>query len=380
MGYRLLFSIVALWTLVAVSGSAQEPLQKISGLKFLGEHVVPHNLIFKGTTVGGLSGIDYDAKSNRYFAISDDRSYINPARFYTLKIPVGPKGIDSVVFEDVRSLYQQNGETYPDSKINPYKTPDPESIRFNPKDNTLTWSSEGERETSPLSDPVLQNPSITEIGTDGKFRSPYVLPDCLTMKTTDSGPRKNGTLEGLSFCDDYRSLYTSLEEPLFEDGPKADTQETASLIRIFKFDAKTKKNTAQYAYRLEKVAHGSLPLEGFKLNGISEILAISPTKLLVMERSFSVGRLASVIKIYEADLGKATNIIDNKGLIGNKNFVPAKKRLILNMDDLNRYTDNMEGMTFGPRLPNGHRTLVTITDNNFKIFEKTQVFLFEVLE
>lgn len=120
--------------------------------------------------------------------------------------------------------------------------------------------------------------------------------------------------------------------------------------------------------------------KGSSSTGSRRILAISPTKLLVMERSFSVGRLASVIKIYEADLGKATNIIDNKGLIGNKNFVPAKKRLILNMDDLNRYTDNMEGMTFGPRLPNGHRTLVTITDNNFKIFEKTQVFLFEVLE
>ena len=50
------------------------------------------------------------------------------------------------------------------------------------------------------------------------------------------------------------------------------------------------------------------------------------------------------------------------------------------MDNLGRYVDNVEGMTFGPTLPNGHKTLVTIVDNNFLIVEKTQVFLFEIGE
>ena len=49
------------------------------------------------------------------------------------------------------------------------------------------------------------------------------------------------------------------------------------------------------------------------------------------------------------------------------------------MDDLGIYVDNVEGMTFGPTLPNGHRTLLMVSDNNFSQLEKTQLFLFEVM-
>ena len=50
------------------------------------------------------------------------------------------------------------------------------------------------------------------------------------------------------------------------------------------------------------------------------------------------------------------------------------------MDDLGIYTDNIEGVTFGPLLPNGHKTLLFIADNNFSAIEKTQLLLFEVIE
>ncbi len=48
------------------------------------------------------------------------------------------------------------------------------------------------------------------------------------------------------------------------------------------------------------------------------------------------------------------------------------------MDDLGRYVDNIEGITFGPTLPNGHRTLIFVADNNFSPLQKTQLLLFEV--
>ena len=50
------------------------------------------------------------------------------------------------------------------------------------------------------------------------------------------------------------------------------------------------------------------------------------------------------------------------------------------MDDLGVYIDNIEGVTFGPRLPNGHKTLVFVADNNFAASEKAQLLLFEVME
>ena len=58
---------------------------------------------------------------------------------------------------------------------------------------------------------------------------------------------------------------------------------------------------------------------------------------------------------------------------------PLTKQLILNMDDLDRHVDNVEGVTWGPTLPNGHKTLLFVTDNNFQSFQKTQFFLFEVV-
>jgi len=170
-----------------------------------------------------------------------------------------------------------------------------------------------------------------------------------------------------------------VEEPLYQDGPKADTEDVNPMIRILKYDLTTKKNTAQYAYKLDPVAHAALPFT-FKINGVSDILYEAKDKLLVMERSFSTGRMACTVKIFEADLSKATNIKENLSLIQNKAFVPVTKRLILNMDSLGRYVDNVEGMTFGPTLPNGHKTLVTVVDNNFLMLEETQFFVFEVIE
>ena len=41
-------------------------------------------------------------------------------------------------------------------------------------------------------------------------------------------------------------------------------------------------------------------------------------------------------------------------------------------DDLEIPIDNIEGMTFGPNLPDGRRTLVIVSDNNFSAGQFTQ--------
>ena len=138
------------------------------------------------------------------------------------------------------------------------------------------------------------------------------------------------------------------------------------------------KSIAQYAYKLDPVAFAAVPENEFKINGVPDILSIGNNKLLVIERSFSTGRIPCTIKLFIADLGKADDVT-NITLKDNKTFTPAKKTLLLNMDELGIYTDNIEGVTFGPPLPNGHRTLLFIADNNFSEQEKAQVLLFEIL-
>lgn len=370
---------VLLFACTATKNSQQQPtISSISALKLLGEIDVPHNLQFKNTTIGGLSGIDYDSANNLYYLICDDRSSINSARLYTAKLFTSTKGIDSVAFVDVTFLHQQNGTLYPNSKQNPTKTPDPEAIRYNPITKQLIWTSEGERIVK-KNEIVLANPVITTITTDGKYIDTFKLPSQLSMQAMEKGPRQNGVLEGLTFTNNYKQLYVNVEEPLFEDGPRAMLTDTTAWIRIFKYDVKTKKQLKQYTYKLDPVAYPATPADAFKINGVPDILSIGDNKLLVMERSFSTGRLPCTIKIYEADVNSATNIRNNPSLQQHTKFTPASKRLILNLDSLGIFTDNVEGMTFGPTLPNGHRTLVCVADNNFAVLEKTQFFLFEII-
>ena len=325
--------------------------QKVSQLKFISEYDVPHNLQFKNTTIGGLSGIDYDVKKNLYYMISDDRSAINPARFYTAKIFFSSTKIDSVAFVDVTTLLAAEGKPYPNSKQDPKHTPDPEALRYNSITHQMIWSSEGERIVR-AKDTVLENPAVTIISKDGKYIDTFPLPKNLLMHATENGPRQNGVFEGLTFADNYKTLFVNVEEPLYEDGPRAGVTDNNATIRILKFDIASKKCIAQYAYKLDPVAHEAIPSSAFKINGIPDILSIGNNKLLVMERSFSTGNMACTIKIFEADLSDASNVLNIQSVLNNDKIIYAKKKLLLNMDDLGIYVDNVEGMTFGPDLPN----------------------------
>jgi hypothetical protein len=374
-----------IWLLVALyacspakKSAVDAPSFNAGSLKLLSEYVVPHNLPFKGTTVGGLSGIDYDIDKDVYYLICDDRSAINPARFYTAKVHISNNRIDSVSFIAVTNLQQPDGNVYPDSKQNPSGTPDPEALRYDLPNKRMIWSSEGERIIRGK-DTVLANPSISIVSPEGKFIDTFPLPANLRMHAIEKGPRQNGVLEGMSFGEGYRSLYVNVEEPLFEDGSRAETTPNDAWIRIYRFDTKSKKNTAQYAYKLDPVAYPATPETAFKVNGIPDILYTGNDKMIILERSYSTGRLACTIKIFLADLKDAENIISNPSLRQTPPVKPVLKKLLLNMDALGIYVDNVEGITFGPTLPNGHRTLLLVADNNFVALEKTQFFLFELI-
>ena len=374
----LLFSVVLFSTSCVTVKRTTQTTANISSLKFIGQYEIPNDLKYKNTTVGGLSGIDYDAKDKLYYMISDDRSDKNPARFYTARIFFTKKGIDRVIFNGIKNMLQPDGAVYPNSKQDTHHTPDPESIRYNPLSKQLVWSSEGERIVN-SKDTVLENPSVIFVSINGEYRDSFTLPANLFMHATENGPRKNGVLEGMSFADNYKTLFVNVEEPLYEDGPRADVKDNNAYIRIYKFDMKEKRNTAQYAYKLSPVAFPPIPDTAFKINGVPDILSIGNNKLLVIERSFSTGRLPCTIKLFIADLNGATDI-SQITMKNNNDFTPATKKLLLNLDDLGIYTDNIEGVTFGPLLPNGHKTLLFIADNNFSAVEKAQILSFEVIE
>ncbi len=369
----ILFAVVFFLAEISYS-TAQIPKH----LKLLNEYVVPFNKVYKNTTIGGLSAIDYDTKNNCYYFISDDRSAVNPARAYKANIAISAKGIDTVIFTDIITFKQFDNTTYPDSKKDAAHTPDPESIRYNPLTNQLVWSSEGERIVS-SKDTVLENPAITIADMNGKAIDTFPLPVQLYMHSTKKGPRQNGVLEGLAFTPDFKTLYTSVEEPLYQDGERAglDTNQQ-TFCRFIQYDVASKKPVAQYAYPLDPVAFAPNPKGSFMVNGISEIMWVGKDHFIAIERSYSTGRLSCTIKLYLVDVSKADNIKDISSLREHLPVNAAVKTLLLNMDSYNRYIDNIEGITFGPLLPNGHRSIIVVSDNNFLPFQRTQLFAFEM--
>jgi len=113
--------------------------------------------------------------------------------------------------------------------------------------------------------------------------------------------------------------------------------------------------------------------------------------LLVVERGAASGPrdlTMTRIRIFKATLGgAATNVAGIAALKGRRGIRPVKKELVLDLDAIlprldpkHASTDNIESMTFGPRLPNGHRTLLLLSDDNFNPFQRTQVLAFEILE
>jgi 3-phytase len=97
---------------------------------------------------------------------------------------------------------------------------------------------------------------------------------------------------------------------------------------------------------------------------VDELLPLGDDELIAMERSFSVGApgTGNKIKLYDVSL---------RGHV-------ARKRLILNLDDLGIPLDNVEGITFGPRLRDGRQSLVLVSDNNFAASQFTQFLAFAV--
>ena len=117
----------------------------------------------------------------------------------------------------------------------------------------------------------------------------------------------------------------------------------------------------------------------WNVNGISEILAINDHTLLVMERAWVKGQDDhTFIKLYLADLDHAENEINNLSFERNQPKTLSKK-LLFDFDTLHKHIDNFEGLTFGPKLPNGHSSLIFCVDDNFSKTQVAQFFLFEVI-
>jgi hypothetical protein len=353
--------------------SSSEPLAVDSPkLRFIGETTLPHRMEFQGTTVGGLSGIDYDAKRGIFYLIADDRSDINAARFYTARIPITADTLGKTELLSMVTLKKSDGAVFGSRKDDAANVPDPEAIRYRPDTDTLLWTSEGDKK-------LLLDPFLREMKLDGSFVRNVATSSMFAMQKGNAGSRENATYEGLSLSADGRSVWVAMEGARYEDGATPSFESGGASIRLTQYDVASAKSIRQIAYAMDAIPARPMPPTGFADNGVPEILMLDTHRMLVLERSYAQG-VGNSLRVYVIDTRDSADVINIPALSAT-NHSPVRKRLLINFDSLNlAKLDNTEGMSFGPRLANGNRTLIFVSDDNFNRSQITQFLAFELIE
>ncbi len=355
--------IIFLFCCLLIIGCKSVSLTNSNEIKliFLDEFVLPADLTFEGDLVGGLSGIDYH--NGKYFLVCDDAS--NP-RYYEANIDINKRKILSVDVQKVVRI--KDAEHYLDL----------ESIRFDAKTNQILLTSEGHINRK-------KNPRFFSVNSNGNVDNTFKIPSAFYASSKQK-PRHNGTLEGLSNSINGKGYWIAMELPLEADGPEPKITETISPVRITYIDTSSKKPEKQFAYNLDLITKP--PKGNFAVNGLTEILEYKEDKFLVIERSYSsgLGNQSNTIKIFKIAASKASNTLAVNSLL-NSNYRPATKELLFDFESVrNQLTDktidNIEGISFGPILSNGNKSLLLIADNNFNKIGKqlNQFILMEIID
>jgi hypothetical protein len=348
-------------------------------LEFWGEYQLPKTT-FQETPVGGLSALTYDRKMGRFYALSDDRSKLAPARFYTLNFLLKPAENGKMSWEKIEL---ENVTFLKNAREKPYKlgSIDPEGIAVSPR-GTVFISSEG--------DPKWEiQPAIAEFDLEtGQLKENLRLPQRYLFNESDQqeepprGVQENLGFEALTLsapslaAEDPFRLFTATESSLVQDDEEP-TSEQGPRLRLLHYlidPVGPPVLVSENLYILDPAPMGSVS------NGLTDLVALEREGfLLSLERTY--GLMGNGAKIFQISGGDATDTTQIPTLKGNLAAIrPMRKQLLLDLSELGITLDNLEGMALGPHLPGGGQMLVLVSDNNFSENQKTQFLLFRLLE
>jgi len=200
--HRLRCAACALLLALPLAAARTQPLPPpdcrgpVGSLRLIGEQRIARGEVFEGTVVGGLSGLDYDARGKAWLLASDARSGAVVPRVYTARLDYDAHAFSAVRLRAVTRLARPDGAPYP-SRPWDGSTPDVESLRIDPRDGSLWYASEG--------DGLLGvDPAIVHAARGGRALGALPLPVPLRMPLPGGarGPRGNKAFEGLAFAPD----------------------------------------------------------------------------------------------------------------------------------------------------------------------------------
>ena len=348
----------------------------------------------RSDVIGSLSGLTRDPRSGHYVAVIDDGALSRIAGFdiqWNGRLQVTPQfvmptrpgaGVDArlVQHADLEAIVALGDGRFVATE---------EGHRFQPPPGLAGAVSGRGRVTGDWPTSFL---TLTEDGVVSQVW-PWGVP--FGLGDASGGVRDNQGAEALARWPDGR-LVAGLEQPLYRDAsasprngrPFGGGQGGLSRLVEWRPTATGWRLGRQWAYPLAATP----PREGYAgicddgELGLVELLALGADRLLSLERACLINpetrRVRNVIQIFEVRLDGADDV-SGRSLLGATGIRTASKRLVLDLDTMRAslpealaLLDNFEAMAEGPTLPDGRRTVVLVSDDNFR---QTQVTAFLLL-
>ncbi len=389
--------------------SAPNPLALTPGITLIGKGVVsgsaldtsglagnicqasaPANCVPKAIFGGFGSDLTYTGHDNVFIAAPDrgpfdgltDVPYLD--RFYFLHITTdvgAPFPNIRTVLLDTRFFKDQGGKNFVGAAGSFDNRLDPEGIRVAP-DGTFYVSDE-------------YGPYIFQFNRQGQLLRRLEVPAKFAIANPSADPNEellgntagrqaNRGMEGLAISPDGSTLFGIMQNALLQDhglNPPPSTDRLGLNNRILKVDLATGE-THEYVYVLDAINRGQ---------GVCEILAINDHEFLVVERDNrsnlqSPPQAPTRKTIYKIDLTGATDVSGIDSLPAGAlpaGVTPVSKTLFINLldADLNlaaTIPEKIEGLSWGPDLPDGRHVLYVISDNDLNPSLATQIYAFAI--
>jgi hypothetical protein len=215
-----------------------------------------------------------------------------------------------------------------------------------------------------------------------------------------TGRQANRGMEGLTITPDGKMLVGMMQNALIQDiglvvlgDPTLVPGRRGLNTRILTIDLETGV-THEYVYTVDAINQG---------RGVNEILAINDHEFLVLERdnrTFLAGSDPRLKRIYKIDLSKngVNNVTDVSGIqvlpekgtdLAALNITPVPKVLFIDLlKDVYKVNatqtikdvvaEKLEGLAWGPDLPDGRQVLYVVSDNDLNPGIATQIYAFAV--
>ena len=336
-------------------------------------------------TYTGHDGVFIAAPDRGPFDGLTDVPYVDRVDFLHITTEVGaPFPNVHATLLDTRILRDKGHEAFVGTAGDFKKRLDPEGIRVAP-DGTFYVSDE----YGPLVIQFDKNGHLKrrlDLPADFAIAHPSADPNAELLGNT-SGRQANRGMEGLAISPDGKTLFGIMQNALLQDhaldpGPPPTTDRISVYTRILQLDIKTGA-TKEYVYPLVASNRGQ---------GVSEILAINDHEFLVIERdnrsNLQVPPQAPTRKtIYRVTIDSSTTDVSNTELPATgalpAGVVPVGKSLFIDLLDpafdlVPTIAEKLEGLAWGPDLPDGRHLLYVVSDNDLNPDLATQLYSFAI--